>query len=48
MKRLVKLKETSDIGYITELLCYGCYLWQSCEDKDYTKAVYSDDIVEQL
>lgn len=48
MKRLVQLKETGEIGYITEWVYDGCYLWQSREDDYYTKVVYSDDIVEQL
>lgn len=48
MKRLVQLKETGEIGYITEWVYDGCYLWQSREDDDYTKVVYSEDFVEQL
>ena len=46
MKRLVKLKETGEIGYLVESIHSDCFIWQSREDRDYTKVVYSEDIVE--
>lgn len=48
MKRLVKLKDTGEIGYIIDWVHDDCYLWQSREDKDYTKVVYREDIIEQI
>ena len=46
MKRLVKLKETGEFGYLIASIHNDCYIWQSREDKDYTKVVYSEDIIE--
>jgi hypothetical protein len=48
MKRLVKLKETGEVGYLIASIHNDCYLWQSREDKDYTKVAYSEDFVEQI
>lgn len=48
MKRLVKLKETGEIGYLIGCIHNDCYIWQSREDEDYTKVVYSEEFVEQI
>lgn len=48
MKRLVKPKETGEVGYLIASTHNDCFIWQSREDEDYTKVVYSEDILEQL
>lgn len=48
MKRLVKLKDTGEIGYLIASIHNDCFMWQSREDEDYMKVVYREDIVEQI